>query len=245
MLPEEWPEILTSPAFIISTADRRYSVCSRRAKDAGFTNVSRMPGVDRSSQEAIQEEWKRHPFLPKNQPHSEGHAAAVMLAHLNVWKHIIDNGIKHCVVFEDDMLFHTEWESLAEKYYRSTPKTADMIFMGHHCGNAYPDMHIAQVPVYCLNAYIITLDGAKMMYHMITQYPVDDFGVIDMMIAHIQTDIVVAGVNPFGYSWFAWNTQMFPDPANEPYKHKDALAKDMGLVFQQNPYFEFEHERSI
>ena len=242
MLPDDWIHILNAPTFIISMAERRYNVCLRRAKNASFSNISHMPGIDRNSQEAIHDNWKKHTFLPKNQPYGD-HAAAVMLAHLNVWKHIIENNIEYAVIFEDDMLFHTEWDNLAEKYYTSTPKTADMIFMGHHCGNAYPNMHIAQIPVYCLNAYIITLDGAKKMYHMITQYPIDDFGVIDMMIANIQTSIITLKNNPFAYSWYAWNTEMFPDPENDAYKHKDALHKDKGLVFQQNPYFEFDHEK--
>jgi len=36
--------------------------------------------------------------------------------------------------------------------------------------------------------------------------------------------------------------QMFPDPANEPYKHQGSLEKDMGLVFQQHPFIRLESD---
>lgn len=242
MLPNDWDEVLASQAFVISMDQRRYTVCEGRARKAGYTQVSMFPGVNRDSHDDLTENWAKHPFLPKNKMFGQ-HPAAVMLAHLNLLKHVIDIGIPFCTIFEDDMLFHTRWHELASKYYKSTPMQADMIFMGHHCGNVYPTMHIAQVPVYCLNAYIITLDGAKKLYDMVTQYPYDDFGVIDMMLARLQTDIIVSRTNPANYWWYAWNTDMFPDPENDAYKHKDALHKDKGLVFQQNPYFEFDHER--
>jgi hypothetical protein len=48
--------------------------------------------------------------------------------------------------------------------------------------------------------------------------------------------------NPYQYEWYAWNSEMFPDPANEPYKNQDALEKDMGLVFQQYSFMRLESD---
>lgn len=242
MLPENWDEIQDVPAFLISVDNRRYDICKGRIARAGYKDIRRFPGVDRSSRAELEQNWARHPF-PKHREIFGEHPAAVMLAHLNLWKHIVEDDIPFCTIFEDDTLFHTRWHELAPLYYDRTPKTADTVFMGHHCGNAYPDMHIAQVPVYCLNAYIVSRRGAAKMYDMITQYPIDDdFGVIDMMLVRIQASIVSGCINPFHYSWYAWNTQMFPDPANEPYKHPEAIQKDMGLVFQQVPCERLEQD---
>lgn len=242
MLPEHWGDVITAPTFIISMDRDRYDICARRARRAGFTNISMFHGVDREIQEELEENWALHPF-PSHRKIFGQHPAAVMLAHLNLWKHMLDNQIPYCTIFEDDMLFHTYWESLAPRYYDYTPKTTDMIFMGHHCGNLYPSTHISQVPVYCLNAYVITLDGVRKIYEMITQYPHEEnFGVIDMMIVHLQTDIIMTRQNPYQYEWYAWNSEMFPDPANEPYKNQDALEKDMGLVFQQHPFIRLESD---
>ena len=242
MLPENWNDVLGASAFIISMDHARYGICEKRAARAGYQNLSCFPGVNRDSEDDLRKNWDRHPFLPHHRMIGQ-HPSAVMLAHLNLWRHIIDNHIPFCTIFEDDVLFHSQWDLLAHRYYNSTPKQCDMIFMGHHCGNAYPEMHIAQVPVYCLNAYIVALDGAKRLYEMITRYPYDDFGVIDMMLARMQSGIVM-GIHPQELLvWYAWNTQMFPDPGNERYKHPGSLEKDMGLVFQQYPFFDIETDQ--
>jgi len=240
MLPEHWDEIQDAPAFLISVDNSRYDICKGRIARAGYKDIRRFPGVDRSSRAELEQNWARHPF-PKHREIFGEHPAAVMLAHLNLWKHIVEDNIPFCTIFEDDTLFHSQWDELAPRYYQHTPKHTDMVFMGHHCGNAYPNMHIAQLPVYCLNAYILTLDGATKLYQMITQYPIDEnFGVIDMMLANIQTGILLSKTNPYNYIWYAWNTQMFPDLSNDRYKHPEALQKDMGLVFQQFPFFEIK-----
>ncbi len=241
MFPLDWSDVLKAPSFIISVDTNRYSICERRAKQAGYVTISHFAGINRDSEDALKTNWEKHTFLPHHKMIG-AHPSAVMLSHLNVWKHIIDNEISCCTIFEDDMIFHTHWNSLAYRYYDNTPKQSDMIYMGHHCGNLYPDMHISQVPVYCLNAYVVTLDGVKKLYDTITKYPYDDFGVIDMMLVRIQTEIVLNINMPTKLVWYAWNSHMFPDPDNEKYKHPDALQKDKGLVFQQNPFFELEDE---
>lgn len=239
-LPEEWLVILQAPVFIISVDEERYTICEKRVRRAGFTNIQKAEGVRRDVQEEIEAHWATHDFPSHRRPFGQ-HPAAVMLAHLNLWKHIQAQNISYAVIFEDDTLFHTHWHELAPQYYQATPKHTDMIFMGHHCGNVYPTMHIVQVPVYCLNAYIITQDGTRKLYEMITKYPVDDcFGVIDMMLVNLQTHILHTNQNPLQYSWYVWNTEMFPDPDNEPFKCQHALAKDKGLVFQQQPFFALE-----
>lgn len=242
ILPEDFSAVLKAPVFIISRDQERYNICRNRVRRAGFTgHILQAPGVDRENQDEIDREWARHPFLPNHKPFGQ-HPAAVMLAHLNLWKHITELNILYVTIFEDDMLFHTEWETLAPQYYQHTPKNTDMIFMGHHCGNVHPEAHIIETPVYCLNAYIITCDGVRKLYEMITKYPYEDFGVIDMMLVRLQHDILINRRNPYKYHWYVWNSQMYPDNISEKYKNRDALTKDMGLVFQQYPFFALEQD---
>lgn len=237
MLPITWEELLHAPAFVISRDPERYEICRGRVQRAGFAGeIHHSPGVD---PDHLETEWQKHPFPPNRRPFGR-HPAAVMLAHLNLWAHMLERDLPYAVIFEDDPLFHTEWHSLAGRYYDATPKDIDMIFMGHHCGNVHPEAHVVQTPVYCLNAYVLTRDGAKKLYKMITEYAHDDFGVIDMMLVRLQHDILFTQQNPHNYRWYAWNTQMYPDIKNDKYKQQEALGKDMGFVFQQNPFFRLD-----
>ena len=154
----------------------------------------------------------------------------------------MENNIPYAIIFEDDLLFHTDWDKLAPFYYDITPKQCDMIYMGHHCGNVHPHMPIVQAPMYCLNAYVITQGGTRKLYDMITKYPYADFGVIDMMLVKLQHDILFNQNNPYKYIWYGWNSQMYPDLINEKRKHPSSLTKDMGLVFQQYPFIKLDSD---
>lgn len=239
--PDNWHDILKGDIFIISMDDERYSICKERAVRAGFNGkIIQSPGVNRDDEDELEREWKKHPFLPSHKSIGP-HPTAVMLAHLNLWKHIIEHHIPYAVIFEDDILFHTDWHKYASRYYEATPKKCDMIYLGHHCGNAYPEIPIVKIPVYCTNAYTVTYDGVKKLYEMMTTYPYQDFGVIDMMIVKLQADILFQKIR-CDFEWYAWNTQMFPDHINEKYKHPQSISKDMGLVFQQYPFFKLDSD---
>ena len=119
--PRTWKDILLAPVFIISREQERYNICRNRARKAGFIgHIQNAPGVNRDDQEEIDSNWKMHPFLAQHKPFGQ-HPAAVMLAHLNLWKSMLDLHIPYAVIFEDDVLFHTEWHNLAHQYYQATP----------------------------------------------------------------------------------------------------------------------------
>ena len=50
---------------------------------------------------------------------------------LKVFLTIVQNKIPISTIFEDDVLFHTEWDTLALEYYKNTPKDFDIIYMGN------------------------------------------------------------------------------------------------------------------
>lgn len=245
-IPHTWKDLLSAPAFIIHLERHtsRVEKCVSRTHAAGYTNVQLFPAVDGQ----VLEEWSRHPvtydgssLIPK--------AAGCLLSHLNVWKKIMDENIPYATVFEDDILFHTKWHQLASSYYDATPKHADMIYMGHHCGNVVPNVHVLRVPVYCTNAYIVTVDGARKLYEMITQYPYHDYlHAIDMMLVRLMSEQLHVqqhnknhkntGENllPLRFpilEWYVWNSEMFPDEDTMPLIHPDLVHKDKGLVFQE------------
>lgn len=232
-----WQEALEAPTYVIhlDRHTQRRDICLERVKKAGYTDVRLVPAVDGH----VPEEWARHPieydgslFIPK--------AAGCLLSHLKVWKEIIDQKVPFATVLEDDCVFHCAWDELAPKYYAATPVVWDMIYMGHHCGNVYPDVHIARVPVYCTNAYMVTLEGAQKLYEWITRYPYHDYlHAIDMMLVRLMQDQLQR--ERFGHSashlpflqWYVWNSQMFPDAQAAALIHPDLVEKDKGLVFQE------------
>jgi hypothetical protein len=157
------------------------------------------------------------PFIP-----------AILLSLLNLLKHIIDNNLQIATIFEDDIIFHKNWNALAYKYYEITPNDFDMIYIGQHCGKGF-NSHVAKdFPIYALHAFIITLDGAKYLYNKIINDP-DGVWTSDCMIfkymsnKHSEKDEFL--------TWYIWNSDMFPD--NTYSKHPTHGNKDGGLVFQE------------
>lgn len=237
MFPITWQQFLNTPAFIITLdgEDHRYQQSLQRATHAGFTNIGKATAINgyTTRVQSLSLMWAAHGMrvnINEYKPHTIG----CMLSHLGVWKHIIDNRIHSAVVFEDDLMFHKDWGTLAEKYFLATPNDAELIYMGHHCGNAIPNVPISKVPVFCLNAYYVTLKGAMKLYEMITNYNRPQGIAIDVMLYILQKEILENGdANSDSLIWYCWNTEMFPDVDAEPHQLPGSHFKDKGLVFQQ------------
>lgn len=233
--------LLEAPAFLISL-DRqptRYASASERVSAAGYVDVRRWAAVDGKQENALESglaaEWAVH-GSPKFDPRDtwfadlslgHTHKQGTVLSHLNLLKHIIDNAIPLANVFEDDIVFHKDFATLAPAYYGATPKDYDMLYIGHHCGYGAP-YHILSVPVYCTHAYVITLAGAKILYNRMINDPVG-MRAIDCQINDFMVQAYMNKV-PF-LKWYVWNAEFFPDPTAS--KHPNSGHKDMGLVFQE------------
>lgn len=222
-----------APVFVLNLERQpeRYEVSESRIAAAGFRNVQRYDAIDGNRPE----EWRKHPAIRFDPALIVQHAAGCMLTHLAVWNKIVQERIPVAVVFEDDVIFHKHWQTLAPLYLQNTPPECDIVYMGHHCGNAIPDVHISRVPVYCTNAYIITERGAHRLYQLITEYPYKETHALDMMLVRLQNEML-RGIRRFPWSleWFVWNTEMFPDEDAQKLIHPHLIPKDKGLVFQQN-----------
>ena len=235
-MEKTWEEFLAAQVFIVNLngEPERLAQTVERVLEAGFKNLKRAEAInghrDREKAAAL---WKVHGIVA-DQREYEPHTQGCLLSHLGIWKYIIDAKLPNAIVFEDDVLFHKDWDLLARQYYRGTPEDADMIYMGHHCGNAIEHLHIARVPAFCTNAYFVTLEGARKLYRMIVEYPYPQGVAIDVMLYQLQRMILdKQTVDSGDLVWYCWNTAMFPDEEALEKITLDSQHKDKGLVFQE------------
>lgn len=233
-LPSTFEELLKIPAFLITVdqTKQRFHNSIDRIHKAGFTNIQIVPAIRGSDPEVVKNEWTKHPTTPYDVTTFAPGPVGCLLSHLSVLQKIVTENIPAAVIFEDDVLFHSQWNALAPQYYQVTPKETDMIYMGHHCGNAIPHLAVYRIPVYCTHAYVVTLQGAQRLYDILTRYPSNFTHQIDMMLVAIQSEIM-RGNSQFQLDWLVWNSEQFPDPESQKYIHPHVVHKDKGLVFQE------------
>jgi glycosyltransferase involved in cell wall biosynthesis len=138
-------DILDSPAYIINldVATDRFVETNKNIKDAGFTYIERVSGIHASEigDERLSTEWTKHgspEFKKDGIPEIllDVHIGrkGIMLSQLHIWKMIsemenVDDNA-YFTIFEDDVIFHSEWKILAPYYYLKTPKDFDILFIG-------------------------------------------------------------------------------------------------------------------
>lgn len=223
--------IFNAPCFVINM-DRchgRYEFASQNAKKAGWVDIRRFRGVDAKS-DNLEVAWRMH-GSPKFNPSDTEFVTypgkqGCMLAHLNLWKHIIDNNIELATILEDDVCFHYDWHTLAPQYYSITPNY-DILYLGSQLDYLIQG-EVVRVPVFCTHAYVITLKGAKILYDLLLN-DANGVSTIDCMLIDYMKKAVFQGAGaPF--EWFAWSGLRFPDPTIQG--HKEWAKRNTGLVFQ-------------
>jgi GR25 family glycosyltransferase involved in LPS biosynthesis len=163
-----------------------------------------------------------------------------MLSHLNIWKHIIESDVPIANVFEDDIMFHPEWNTLQQTFYDETPKDFHILYLGskHYSENTN---HIQTSPVYCTHAYTITNNGARVLYNMLVNDPrgvstID--GHIRKYMNYIQAMLPNEKIRPL--MWYAWNAT--GHPCMEADMPADFKWRNAGLVFQDYVWPSFIQE---
>lgn len=239
-------ERLEGPVFVIhlERSRDRYAVAEEQLKHAGYTDIRLFEGVDGEDPHALNKalDLFQNPPIDCNIRKGE---LGCLLSHMKLFKHIIDHKIKLTHIFEDDILFHPEWNTLCHYYYALTPPDYDIIFMGNRlesCSTNHSNTEIITTePVYCTHAYMITLEGARKLLEDILRWEYwryyngqtkfTGLGPIDMMIYKIQTNYLKKKKHPWiGYSW---NGTKYPCDYNRlPLTH--ATCKNSGLVFQNS-----------
>jgi GR25 family glycosyltransferase involved in LPS biosynthesis len=140
-----------------------------------------------------------------------------------IWKEMIDNNIPYMTIFEDDILFHHLWDTLAPSYFKKTPTDYDILYIGSQI-QGESKYHIDQVPVYCTHAYIITLEGAKKLYDLIINEPNGMYTIDGMLI-----DLMHAK----RFKWYIWNGSFYPP---EKKMAEGWNIRNNGLVYQDENF---------
>lgn len=229
---ESWHHVLDGACYVINMdrCEQRWDLAQERIRNAGFTNFQRFKAVD-AKNDSLTDAWKVHgspKFDSKDEefvtyPGKQG----CMLSHLHLLKRMIEEKTPFATVFEDDVCFHARWHELAPRYFDSTPKDFDILYMGSQMDH-WIDGHIIQTPVFCTHAFIITLNGAKKIYDLLLKDPSGVRTIDCMLIDHMKATVFRNIPCPF--EWYVWNGLKFPDQQamNDPHWAK----RNTGLVFQ-------------
>jgi GR25 family glycosyltransferase involved in LPS biosynthesis len=252
----QFSDILDSPAYIINldVATDRFIETSKNIKDAGFTCIERVSGIHASQigEERLSTEWAKHgspEFKKDGIPEIllDVHIGrkGIMLSQLHIWKMIseMENVDDDAIftIFEDDVVFHSNWSELAPLYSIKTPSDFDILFMGNQLQIINPDgnltsilsnKHVCRVPSFCLHAYVITKRGAKKIYDAVLAYPGGIY-TIDLMLFDMMREL---NGSKCPFNWYCWNVAKFFHC--EKHNGEELLnfhrVRNNGLVFQNH-----------
>jgi len=226
-----WSEILAAPTFIINmdACPDRMTTTEKRVRNAGYTDVRRMPAIDARTCD-LAAEWAIH-GSPQFDPRDTEFVTypgkqCCHLSWLKMLTHIIDNSIPYATIFEDDVIFHKDYDTLAPAFYEGTPKNFDYLYLGCQLDNPGACMEITNAPAFCTHALLFTLEGAKKLKKFLLEFPAG-ISTIDCMI-HMTVSNTPWPKMAFVY--YAWNAIKFHDPAR--FMPKDWTKRNIGLVFQ-------------
>ena len=226
-----WSDILVGPTFIINMDDcpDRMTITEKRVRNAGYTDVRRMPAIDARTCD-LRAEWAVYGSPPFDVRDTEfvqyPGKQCCHLSWLKMLTHIISNDIPYATIFEDDVIFHKDYATLAPAFYEGTPKNFDYLYLGCQLDDPGRAMEITNAPAFCTHALFFTLEGAKKLKKFLLEFP-DGVSTIDCMIHKTVSNTQWVGM-PFIY--YAWNAIKFHDPVR--FMPKDWTKRNIGLVFQ-------------
>jgi GR25 family glycosyltransferase involved in LPS biosynthesis len=227
--------ILNSPAFIINleTQNERLAYSKENITNAGFTDIRRFNAVKGSDDDQVKIALES---LNNPKIHDEMETPGkigCLLSHLTLLKYIIDQNIQIATIFEDDIFFHPQWQTISREYYNETPKDNDKI-LTESC--------------FCTHCYTVTLEGAKRLLEAFLNWRYDIFNkifpgqningiyVVDIMIKFTQ---MITNLNKIerAFTWYCWNGTVYPCEFNAIPLSRYNIANS-GLVFQALTIFE-------
>jgi len=232
-MPASWENVLNAPVFVINmdACSDRMEISKERITTAGYSDVRRISAIDARTCD-LKNEWAKFgspAFDPQKNIETEFETypgkQCCMLSWLTTLKHMIDNSIELATIFEDDVLFHKDWSTLAPVFYANTPPDYNFIYMGSQLDNPANTYEISRSPAFCTHAFIFTLEGAKRVYDALLNNPSGVY-TIDWMLK----DIAHKPVHCHPYIFYVWNAIKFHDPARV--MPKEWTKRNCGLVFQ-------------
>ena len=223
-----YQDFLNAPCKVINLKKNteRWETTQKRLNDIGFSNFERFEAY---GQDRLKEGWDKlnNPKIAEHTKDLYFYRVAgkqgCFLSHVLIWKEMIDNNTPYMTIFEDDVLFHHLWDTLAPTYFEKTPSDYDLLYLGSQI-QGESKFHIDQVPVYCTHAYIITLEGAKKLYDLIINEPYGMYTIDGMLI-----DLMHAK----RFNWYIWNGSFYPP---EKKMAEGWNVRNNGLVYQDENF---------
>jgi len=221
-----WDDILKGPSVVLNmdSASDRLPIIMKRIQDAGFTNIQRLPAIDGRAQD-MKVLWKQNTANNPSWKFDSDGQAACTLTHMLIWRDMIIKKIPYLTVFEDDVMFHKDWEFLAPQFYEQTSKDLDILYLGSQFGAIPSEPKVMKRSLFCTHAYVVTLQGAKKLHDMMYYAP--DIYVIDCMIKNMLMDIPSPHLK-----WQCWNATMNHDEG----RHNAHECRNDGLVYQDSSF---------
>lgn len=232
--PKTFQDLLAGPVFVLNmerSADR-WAQTVPRLHAAGFApaSIQRFPAIDASQPDTLAAEWDT--LFPNRRPDwnlakdpefaTYPGKQGCFLSHVKLWKHMMQHTIPFATVFEDDILFHPQWNTLAPQYFAQTPASWDMIYLGCQMDFKSP-YHIDKGPVYCTHAMVLTLHAAQTLYSLVSR-PSAQLYTIDNLFHDLQAE------QRFPVNHYLWNGQCFPSQLAQMPRGWD--RRNHGMVFQ-------------
>jgi GR25 family glycosyltransferase involved in LPS biosynthesis len=242
-LPSSWSEVCSSKAVMMGL--KRYAF--RREYSAaklgmvGIKNIEFVDSFDGYNDDI--DKALENLGIKMNPELGPGHKAC-SYTHLLEWKRMIDENVPYRMFFEDDVIAHLDLPNgLGQKFWDATPKDFDVLYLGSMLPNNPtvigktlddPNNIIIDLPVFCLHAYILTLEGAKKLWALAKETIATEkhLVMLDMQLVKWQLDKKI--------KWCVWNAtwiqKSYPTfDEGLPWKaFSDIIIpqKDVGLFWQ-------------
>ena len=243
-----WTELLKAPTFVINmdACPDRMELTTKRVIGAGYTDVRRLAAIDARTCD-LKAEWAVHGSPPFSAHDGEfvtyPGKQCCLLSWLKMLQHIITEQIPYATVFEDDVLFHKDYATLAPAFYESTPKDYDMVYLGSQIDNPHHVYEISRTPVFCTHALMFSLAGAQRLYDFIVNpcvilpLPYNGTYTIDCMMK----DMAHLPPLKHAYKFYVWNAIKFHDPSRSM-SNEGWTKRNCGLVYQDDSLGTFVRE---
>jgi len=231
-------EILDAPAFVIhmdipESRNRRPFFTTNMMK-AGFKDIRTVDGVDVRTDRLLSNAKEEFGVMNIHPDYSRGQLGATF-SHMKAWKSFLDTGLPVATIWEDDVFFHPQWDTLFHQFYKATPKDYDLIFMGNQSnpkGNTDMKTDINSLPCFCNHSYVITRKGAEILLTLIqvtTKFK--SLYTMDCMIIDYMKCMKSWIHLPF-FKWYCWNGRRYPCKESE----NTLSVRNDGLVFQSDVF---------
>ena len=231
--PRRWRDVLAGPAFVINLDSRpeRLAATLDGLRCAGFTDIRRFQAVDARDPDALRHAWSAC-GAPRFAEWDEAFRQfpgkqGCFLSHLGLWADIVANEMPFACVFEDDVVFHHHWATLAPTYFGFTPPEWDVVFFGSQIEAPGTGL-VRRTPVHCTHAYIIRREGAERLRAQLLGDPGGVATIDSMIVGHQWTEHRGGERAPF--DWYVWDGTTFPD--RRAIAHEAWKRRNTGLVFQ-------------